>query len=454
MNNTEVQTAARDSKNTALGTWVSKLPRPMHYALMTLGLSSITEPSSLADVPQRNPELSHLTSSRIITEEQARGHSRLFLIAASENTLRRIPRSDALTEFDVLGVRYIFESHDSSRCTVVTPHGIRYRLTGLNWQGFPAPRAAPSKDTAITHSKLLRDSIANHKLVQISCSDTTRVFEVDMVLFVFEKGASSNCTVYSEHYHPYQLKGLGKLRLPLESAQKVKQECAVSKSPPPQKGIVSASGHGQNTTGTPDTTNTDTRQTGTTGAVVHESARSSDSQPHTVQTQITISKDYNLAEFHADITAEQLNRILGGVLKDKGQTCIDAAKKNGICPLAFTAICLHESSNGRSDLARQQHNVFGNYDSVAETYMAFNSVEECIVFTAKRLAGPLYISASPPNKTVAEIHPVYCPEGALNDPFEKNKHWAAGVVTWMKLLNGGELATRASESAGTHVASR
>lgn len=156
--------------------------------------------------------------------------------------------------------------------------------------------------------------------------------------------------------------------------------------------------------------------------------------------KVRISESYNLATFHADIDAETLNRVLKGVLKGKGQKFIDEAKKNGLCPLAFAAISLHESENGCSDMAKDdRHNVFGIYDQANEKFRTFDSVDHCIVYSAKILGGVGYLKEPKiPRQTIARIQEKYCPIGADNDPKRLNKHWRAGVTDWMRIVNGGE----------------
>ncbi len=140
-------------------------------------------------------------------------------------------------------------------------------------------------------------------------------------------------------------------------------------------------------------------------------------------TQVTA--DFNVRTNHK-LTAKALNSVLGGVLKGKGETFIEAGKKYGISPAFLAGISMHECANGTSRQAKELHNVMGVM--IGKTPKEFDSVEDCIDYMASRLKkSPCYKSG----KTIAQIQKVYCPVGAENDPTRLNKYWTNGVVERM-----------------------
>lgn len=144
---------------------------------------------------------------------------------------------------------------------------------------------------------------------------------------------------------------------------------------------------------------------------------------------VLLNKNYSIHN-HSVITAARLDMFLKGVLSNKGEVFIREARKNNICPLFLVAIAMHESANGQSKFARYRNNVFGIY--MKGKYHSFSSVDECIGFTAKLLAGRIYNK----NPTIVGVQKIYCPVGAKNDPKGINKYWLDGVMSKMKLLWG------------------
>jgi beta-N-acetylglucosaminidase len=128
----------------------------------------------------------------------------------------------------------------------------------------------------------------------------------------------------------------------------------------------------------------------------------------------------------------QVNEYLTGVLEGKAQFIKDQAEQNKIDPLFFTAVIVHESANGKSRLARECNNISGIYKN--GKYHTFDSVDECIEFTAKLMAGRIYRNCD----TLLDIQRIYCPVGAANDPKGLNDNWASGVVHHMKQMANGE----------------
>lgn len=144
---------------------------------------------------------------------------------------------------------------------------------------------------------------------------------------------------------------------------------------------------------------------------------------------VELSKDYNIYN-HSIITSARLDNFLGGVLAGKGDKFLAEARKNNVCPIFLAAIAMHESANGKSKFARERNNVFGIY--LRGKYHTFDSVDECIEFSAKLLAGRIYSK----NPTIVGVQRIYCPVGAKNDPKRLNKYWLGGVLDNMEKLWG------------------
>lgn len=146
-----------------------------------------------------------------------------------------------------------------------------------------------------------------------------------------------------------------------------------------------------------------------------------------------VKVDYNYRiTNHSVITSHVIDEHLKGVLKNKGGVIIEAAHENNICPIFLTAVIMHESACGTSKFARERNNVAGIYRN--KGYCRFDSVNECIEFTAKLLGGKLYGRGR--NNTIARVQTVYCPVGAKNDPQGINKYWRNGVLKYMKTIFG------------------
>jgi N-acetylmuramoyl-L-alanine amidase len=141
--------------------------------------------------------------------------------------------------------------------------------------------------------------------------------------------------------------------------------------------------------------------------------------------------DYDITKAYKG-TAENLNKVLKGVLAGKGQAFMDAQKKYGINAAALAAICMLESGNGSSAIAKENNNVSGMGGQ--GNWKKFNSVEECIDKTASLLKNN-YIT--PPEKgkvksltKLYQINSRYCP----GKETASNTGWAAKVTQNLKKI--------------------
>ena len=142
-----------------------------------------------------------------------------------------------------------------------------------------------------------------------------------------------------------------------------------------------------------------------------------------------------------DVTAADLNRTLDGKLRGQGKTLIRIARKHGLNPLFFAALCAHESANGKSAYAKDHNNVSGQltYSKSAKRWqpMSFPSVEACLERTAKNLHDNYTTKG---RTTVAQIQRKYCPiitdkkSTDFNDPQSVNRFWVSGILKWVSRL--------------------
>ncbi|MFS8214824.1 peptidoglycan DD-metalloendopeptidase family protein [Paenibacillus sp. S29] len=132
------------------------------------------------------------------------------------------------------------------------------------------------------------------------------------------------------------------------------------------------------------------------------------------------------------ISAEQLNKKLGGVLAGKGAQFVQAGLQFGIDPAALAAISMHETGNGTSPASRNRHNVGGMMG--VNGLMNFASIDDGITAMARNLKVNY---ADQGIDTIEGVQRKYAPVGARNDPDNLNNNWSKGVVKFMNDLTGG-----------------
>ena len=137
---------------------------------------------------------------------------------------------------------------------------------------------------------------------------------------------------------------------------------------------------------------------------------------------------------------ENLNSFLKGkgVLEGKAKAFLDAQKKYGISAAALAAITVHESGNGKSNLATNKNNVGGVRISGTTTFRTFNNVEECIMYMAQLLRNS-YVDNPPESpgahlKTLYQINARYCPASDPTDRTNGNAGWARAVANNISII--------------------
>lgn len=125
-------------------------------------------------------------------------------------------------------------------------------------------------------------------------------------------------------------------------------------------------------------------------------------------------------------TAEDLNKYLKGkgVLEGQGQAFMNAQKKYGISASVLAAICIHESGNGKSKLAKNQNNIGGIRIAGSKKFRTFGSVAECIDYMGG-LIKRHYVDKG--LTTLSEINEKYCPPSDKTDKDGTNAIWAQEI---------------------------
>ncbi len=125
-------------------------------------------------------------------------------------------------------------------------------------------------------------------------------------------------------------------------------------------------------------------------------------------------------------TAEDLNKYLKGkgVLEGQGQAFLNAQKKYGISASVLAGICIHESGNGKSRLAKTKNNIGGVRIVGSTKFRTFNSVAECIDYMGGLLKRK-YVNQG--LTTLSQINSKYCPPSDPTDTTGTNYIWAQEV---------------------------
>ncbi len=181
------------------------------------------------------------------------------------------------------------------------------------------------------------------------------------------------------------------------------------------------------------------------GKEIRPTERLSQKRPGIVDGCYTANFDVRTTE---EISADDINYFLDGILAGKGELIIDKAKEHGINPVFLASIAIHEGDHGKSRISKAHNNPFGIFvGKECKTPKNFEDAESAIEYTAERLANSsLYVKGG--KCTVGAIQKVYCPVGAANDPKKLNGDWLPGVLGWMnKIHKRSEASERLQELA-------
>jgi murein DD-endopeptidase MepM/ murein hydrolase activator NlpD len=149
------------------------------------------------------------------------------------------------------------------------------------------------------------------------------------------------------------------------------------------------------------------------------------------------------------VTADVLNKFLGGKLAGTGALFIKYGQQYGVDPALMAAIAMHETGNGTSNAIRKKNNVGGLMGK--NGLMSFSSIEAGIETMARNL-WKNYISQG--LTTIEAIQKKYAPIGAKNDPTGLNKHWVSGVTKFYQAITGSasSISVQVAGSVSAQVA--
>lgn len=116
-------------------------------------------------------------------------------------------------------------------------------------------------------------------------------------------------------------------------------------------------------------------------------------------------------------------------------TFIRIAEKQGIDPILFIAIALHETGHGKSSAVLQKNNPGGLMDpsTGSKRLYIFPTLEEGLEAMGKTLHNRIIKDGL---TTIDALGNVYAPVGAANDPNGLNKHWVSNVSAMATKLGG------------------
>ncbi|MGG3881424.1 C40 family peptidase [Bacillus smithii] len=120
-----------------------------------------------------------------------------------------------------------------------------------------------------------------------------------------------------------------------------------------------------------------------------------------------------------------------GVLSGKQDVFISVAEKQGIDPVLFAAISLHETGYGKSQAVIEKNNPGGLMGSGG--LMVFPTLDAGIEAMGQTLHNRIVVDGL---NTIEKLGSVYAPIGAANDPNNLNANWVPAVTQIAASLGG------------------
>jgi hypothetical protein len=132
-----------------------------------------------------------------------------------------------------------------------------------------------------------------------------------------------------------------------------------------------------------------------------------------------------------EATFRQLILFNCHAFSDKADKILIEAKKNGISPVIFAAIMIHESAWGTSKGIVEKNNPAGLMTD--QGLISYPTLDEGIEATGRTLKN-LIIDRQ--LNTIEKLGTVYCPVNAANDPMGLNRYWVPMIKQLMGQLGG------------------
>lgn len=144
--------------------------------------------------------------------------------------------------------------------------------------------------------------------------------------------------------------------------------------------------------------------------------------------QVVCSIDGEIDEGSYNQTIEN-----GGVFAGYQEKFLEEAEKQGIDPVLFAGIALHETAHGTSRAVVERNNPGGLMHPDGSGLMNFSSLEEGIESMGNTLHNRIIQDGL---TTIEDLGAVYAPIGADNDPTGLNENWVPTTETIVKNLGG------------------
>lgn len=152
------------------------------------------------------------------------------------------------------------------------------------------------------------------------------------------------------------------------------------------------------------------------------------------------------------LTADQLNKQLGGALAGHGADFLAAEQSSGVSAAVLAAIAMHETGNGTSKAVNDSRHNVGGMMKATGGMKSFDSVADSIAYFGDYIKRK-YVDDG--LTSVEAIQKRYAPVGAGNDPTNLNSNWIGGVSKYWSALTGvsAPVTPTAATAAATETSS-
>lgn len=143
-----------------------------------------------------------------------------------------------------------------------------------------------------------------------------------------------------------------------------------------------------------------------------------------------------------EVSQENWDKVFSnaGKLSDAKDDIISISKEQGIDPVLFAAISLHETGFGKSNAIANKNNPGGLMG--AGGLMSFSSLKEGLEAMGTTLHNRIIVDGL---DTIDKLGSVYAPLGAANDPNNLNANWVPNITDIVKSLGGLTMNCEATE---------
>lgn len=122
-----------------------------------------------------------------------------------------------------------------------------------------------------------------------------------------------------------------------------------------------------------------------------------------------------------------------GVFDGQHDTFLEVAERYDFDPVLLSAIAMHETGYGTSQMVRERNNPGGLFNSSANEFFSYDTLEEGLDAMASNLYRNYYAEGL---FSIADIGNKYAPIGVENDPTNLNTHWIPTVTNIVNSMGG------------------